>query len=86
MYNYTQYGVGMSPYQQQLTQNRMEQLQGQYNNMYNQNVMQGQQQQNATLIATLRPTPIPAYQTCSPYESAQLFSHYGTACNNGCGC
>lgn len=43
MYNYTQYGVGMSPYQQQLTQNRMEQLQGQYNNMYNQNVMQGQQ-------------------------------------------
>ena len=20
------------------------------------------------------------------YESAQLFSHYGTACNNGCGC
>lgn len=41
---------------------------------------------NATLISTLRPTPIPAYQTCSPYESAQLFSHYGTACNNGCGC
>ena len=41
---------------------------------------------DATLIATLRPTPIPAYQTCSPYESAQLFSHYGTACNNGCGC
>lgn len=30
--------------------------------------------------------PIPAYQTCSPYESAQMFSHYGTACNNGCGC
>lgn len=86
MYNYTPYGVGMSPYQQQLTQNRMEQLQGQYNNMYNQNVMQGQQAQNATLIATLRPTPIPAYQTCSPYESAQMFSHYGTACNNGCGC
>lgn len=25
MYNYTPYGVGMSPYQQQLTQNRMEQ-------------------------------------------------------------
>lgn len=42
--------------------------------------------ENETLIATLRPTPIPAYQTCSPYESAQMFSHYRTACNNGCGC
>jgi hypothetical protein len=70
--------------QQQLAQNRMEQLQQQYNNMFP--MMQQQQTQNATLIATLRPTPIPAYQTCSPYESAQLFSHYGTACNNGCGC
>lgn len=50
MYNYTPYGVGMSPYQQQLTQNRMEQLQGQYNNMYNQNVMQGQQQQNIQML------------------------------------
>lgn len=50
------------------------------------NNMQQQLAQNATLISTLRPTPIPAYQTCSPYESAQLFSHYGTACNNGCGC
>lgn len=58
MYNYTQYGVGMSPYQQQLTQNRMEQLQGQYNNMYNQNVMQGQQQQN---IQMLKGRPVSSY-------------------------
>lgn len=58
MYNYTLYGVGMSPYQQQLTQNRMEQLQGQYNNMYNQNVMQGQQQQN---IQMLKGRPVSSY-------------------------
>ena len=58
MYNYTPYGVGMSPYQQQLTQNRMEQLQGQYNNMYNQNVMQGQQQQN---IQMLKSRPVSSY-------------------------
>lgn len=48
----------MSPYQQQLTQNRMEQLQGQYNNMYNQNVMQGQQQQN---IQMLKGRPVSSY-------------------------
>lgn len=58
MYNYTPYGVGMSPYQQQLTQNRMEQLQGQYNNMYNQNVMQNQQQQN---IQMLKGRPVSSY-------------------------
>lgn len=58
MYNYTPYGVGMSPYQQQLTQNRMEQLQGQYNNMYNQNVMQGQQQRN---IQMLKGRPVSSY-------------------------
>lgn len=48
----------MSPYQQQLTQNRMEQLQGQYNNMYNQNVMQGQQQQN---VQMLKGRPVSSY-------------------------
>lgn len=58
MYNYTPYGVGMNPYQQQLTQNRMEQLQGQYNNMYNQNLMQGQQQQN---IQMLKGRPVSSY-------------------------
>ena len=58
MYNYTTYGVGMSPYQQQLTQNRMEQLQGQYNNMYNQNMMQNQQQQN---IQMLKGRPVSSY-------------------------
>lgn len=43
-----------------------------------------QQAQNATLIATLRPTPIPAYQTCSPYEGAAMYAHNGY--NGCCGC
>lgn len=37
--------------------------------------------QNATLINTLRPTPIPAYITCSPYQ-AQMVAYD----NYGCGC
>lgn len=37
--------------------------------------------QNATLINTLRPTPIPAYPTCSPYEAANYYNGFG-----GCGC
>lgn len=34
------------------------------------------------IITSLRPTPIPAYITCSPYSSA----YYGNGCNYGCGC
>lgn len=43
------------------------------------------QAQNATLISTLRPTPIPAYITCSPYQSANYgvagFGNYGGCCS-----
>lgn len=38
-----------------------------------------QQAQNAYLVDQLRPCPIPAYLTCSPY-----YSYYPQ--NNGCGC
>lgn len=38
-----------------------------------------QNAQTRTLIDTLRPTAIPAYLTCSPYESI-----YGCGRNNGC--
>lgn len=41
--------------------------------------------ENATLISTLRPTPIPAYQTCSPYESVYMYSRCGNGYNNCCG-
>lgn len=34
------------------------------------NFQLSQQAQNATLISTIRPTPIPSYLTCSPYQSA----------------
>lgn len=37
-----------------------------------------QQAQNATLIGTLRPCPIPAYLACSPYSSVST----NTGCNN----
>lgn len=37
--------------------------------------------QNNYLISQLRPTPIPAYQSCNPWSSGG----YG-CCGNGCGC
>lgn len=40
-----------------------------------------QAEQNQYLVAQLRPTAVPAYITCSPYQSA-----YGIGINNGCGC
>lgn len=50
-----------------------------------------QQAQNATLIAALRPTPIPAYITCSPYTASGYGygnGYYGGGCGYGgsCGC
>ena len=46
-----------------------------------------QQAQSANLIAALRPSPIPAYLTCSPYESALFgscgFNRFGNC--GGCG-
>jgi hypothetical protein len=35
------------------------------------------QAQSANLIATLRPTPIPAYVTCSPYQATNVGFGYG---------
>lgn len=40
-----------------------------------------QAEQNQYLVSQLRPTAVPAYITCSPYQSA-----YGVGLNNGCGC
>lgn len=60
-----------------MTQNEIQSLRDQ---LQTANFQLSQQAQNATLIATLRPTPIPAYQTCSPYQSAAMFA------NSGCGC
>lgn len=44
-----------------------------------------QNAQTRTLIDTLRPTAVPAYITCSPYQSAYGFNGYNN-CGCGCGC
>lgn len=47
-----------------------------------------QQAQNATLISELRPCPIPAYLSCSPYQTYGPFPGYGYGygnCGNSCG-
>lgn len=45
------------------------------------NFQLSQQAQSANIIGTLRPTPVPAYITCSPYQSAQ----YACGGCGGCG-
>jgi len=44
------------------------------------NFQLSQQAQSANIINTLRPTPVPAYITCSPYEAA---NGYRTSCIYG---
>ena len=43
-----------------------------------------QQAQNATLINSLKPCPIPAYITCNPYESYGGYYGYNGYVNGGC--
>ena len=45
------------------------------------NFQLSQQAQSANIINTLRPTPIPAYITCSPYQANNA---YGYGCPNSC--
>ena len=52
-----------------------------------------QQLQTANLINQLRPCPIPAYPSCSPYQSYSWgqvlgypYGYNGCGCNNGCNC
>lgn len=49
------------------------------------NFQLSQQAQSANIINTLRPTPIPAYITCSPYQAANVYGYgYGCGCGNSC--
>ena len=41
--------------------------------------------QTSNIVNSLRPTPVPAYLTCSPYESA-FYGRFGNYGNYGCGC
>ena len=45
-----------------------------------------QQAQNEYLVNTLKPCPIPAYLTCSPYESTYIASRGFNGYGNHCGC
>ena len=45
-----------------------------------------QQAQNEYLVNTLKPCPIPAYLTCSPYESTYVASRGFNGYGNHCGC
>ena len=41
--------------------------------------------QTQTLINALKPTPIPAYITCSPYQAVNYGFGFGNSCGCGCG-
>lgn len=67
-----------------MTQNEIQSLRDQ---LQTANFQLSQQAQSANIIGQLRPTPTPAYLTCSPYESNMYATRglYGTY-GNGCGC
>ena len=62
-----------------MTQNTIQDLRDQ---LQSANLQLGNLSQTSTIINAVRPTPIPAYVTCSPYEAA----YYRSNCNCGCGC
>lgn len=64
-----------------ITQNQMQDLRDQLNTA---NLQLSQQAQSANLIATLQPTPRPAYITCSPFQSQ--FYGWNGGYSGGCGC
>lgn len=72
-----------------MTANEMQTLRDQ---LQTANFQLSQQAQSANLINQLRPCPIPAYLSCSPYTSYDPFrngyGYGGCGCgnNNGCGC
>lgn len=48
---------------------------------------EAEKQQTQNIVGQLRPTAVPAYPSCSPYQAytwGQVFG--GGCCNNGCGC
>ena len=64
-----------------MTQNEIQKLR---DDLQTANFQLSQQAQSANLIDQLRPCPIPAYLSCSPYTSYDPFRNgYGYG---GCGC
>ena len=67
------------------TQDKMDALRDQ---LQTANFQLSQQAQTANLINQLRPCPIPAYPSCSPYTTYSWgdLGRSGCGCGNGCGC
>lgn len=66
----------------QLTQNE---IQGLRDQLQTANFQLSQQAQSASLINQLRPCPIPAYLSCSPYTSYEPYAYNNGYCNR-CAC
>lgn len=70
-----------------MTQNEVQTLRDQ---LQTANFQLSQQAQTANLVDQLRPCPIPAYLSCSPYASYDPYAYgrngFGAFNNNGCGC
>lgn len=67
-----------------MTQDKMDSLRDQ---LQTANFQLSQQAQNAYLVNQLRPCPIPAYLSCSPYQTYGFNGYNGYGYNNGnCGC
>ena len=70
-----------------MTQNEVQTLRDQ---LQTENFQLSQQAQTANLVDQLRPCPIPAYLSCSPYASYDPYAYgrngFGFFNNNGCGC
>ena len=63
---------------QLINQNTMQELR---DNLQAAQLQLGNLSQTQTLINALRPCPVPAYPSCSPYQVANWF---GNGCNSGC--
>ena len=70
----------------EIVANRIEdknaQIQAQQNEINALRLSASQSAQNEYLVNQLRPTAIPAYLTCNPYQS---YNYNGCGCNTGCG-
>lgn len=62
-----------------MTQNTIQELR---DNLQAAQLQLGNLTQTSTIVNAVRPTPIPAYITCSPYQAAGMYSGYG--CGNSC--
>lgn len=66
-------------------QNLRDRLEARDRELMTANFQLSQQAQSANLIDALRPCPVPAYPSCSPYAVGS-WSGYGYGCGCGCGC